>query len=706
MKNLFLLFAFIFSAAFSVAQTRIYVSVTGNDAAKGDRKSPLKTIQAAVSTVQDRETDVEVVVLPGNYYLDKTIEITDSSFHGRSLTILAAEPGTVSVRGGMKLSPAMARKVTDREVRNRLQPQVRDSVRVIDLGRSAVGLADLRPSGFGRPSLAAWSELFVDGEPLTLARWPNDSMALIGPIIVSGNDEDKKAGRLPVFKYNTDRPRNWANAKNVWIGGYFGHGYADDMIPVKRIHPEDSTLYAGAFTTYQFMTGASFRQWFALNLPEEIDRKGEYVIDVENRKFYFYPKNPAIASIDLSVLSEPLVAIERTGNVVINGVTFESSRGMGVFMAGTENVLIENCTFRNLGNVAVCMGYGTLATPNVAVKPHAAEAGGGSAVRLVGDVMGRLYEDVIYDRQGGKNNGVRNCYIYNVGAGGVNMSGGNRVTLDRGGNFVENCKISNYNRIEKSYRPGVWMDGVGNRVTRCDLFDAPSMAILFHGNEQVIEYCKINNVCTEVDDQGAIYYGRDVSERGNVIRYNYFRELSPKHRVTATYHDDGACGSEVYGNIYLRAGSLPVLIGGGHDHHYHHNLFIDVPCGIHIDNRMQGWGTSMVARGGIIDQRLQAVKYDRPPYSTAYPELLGYWNENPAYPKRNRIDGNLFYKVTRLQSGESRWAEWWNNWVTDQDPGFIDIENPLKGFKADAEIFRKIAGFPELPFDRIGSTLK
>lgn len=44
--------------------------------------------------------------------------------------------------------------------------------------------------------------------------------------------------------------------------------------------------------------------------------------------------------------------------------------------------------------------------------------------------------------------------------------------------------------------------------------------------------------------------------------------------------------------------------------------------------------------------------------------------------------------------------------MTDQDPGFIDIENPLKGFKADAEIFRKIAGFPELPFDRIGSTLK
>lgn len=65
----------------------------------------------------------------------------------------------------------------------------------------------------------------------------------------------------------------------------------------------------------------------------------------------------------------------------------------------------------------------------------------------------------------------------------------------------------------KSYRPGIWMDGVGNRISKCDIYDAPSMAILFHGNNHVIELCDITNVCSEVDDQGAVYYGRDPSEQ-------------------------------------------------------------------------------------------------------------------------------------------------------------------------------------------------
>lgn len=85
--------------------------------------------------------------------------------------------------------------------------------------------------------------------------------------------------------------------------------------------------------------------------------------------------------------------------------------------------------------------------------------------------------------------------------------------------------------------------------------------------------------------------------------------MSPRHRVTATYHDDGACGAEVYGNIYHKAGSLPVLIGGGHNNHYRHNIFIDSPVAIHIDARMQGWGKFMIEKGAIIDQRLQTVNY-------------------------------------------------------------------------------------------------
>ena len=428
------------------------------------------------------------------------------------------------------------------------------------------------------------------------------------------------------------------------------------------------------------------------------------MIDEEEGKMYVYPKD-TLTSLHVSVLDEPLVALEHCSDVTLENLTFEYGRYIGIYLEDTKHVRIQGCTIRNMGGVAVSMGKGTLTPDKTTLKPHAAEAGGVPTSRVVGDLLGKVYQDVLFNRQAGSDNGVVDCYIYHVGAGGVSLGGGDRASLSPANNFVENCRIHDFNRIEKSYRPGVWIDGVGNRVSQCDIYNAPSMAILFHGNNHVIEYCKITNVCGEVDDQGAIYYGRDPSEQGNVIRYCYFHKLSPRHRVTATYHDDGACGGEVYGNIYHNAGSLPVLIGGGHYNHYHHNLFIDSPCAIHLDNRMQNWGTGMVAPDGIIDQRLKKVRHTEPPYSEAYPKLVNYWQEDPAYPHGNLIESNLFYRIGNVVHGETQWAEFRNNWITNEDPGFVNPDNPLEGFKAHADLFKYIPGFPQLPFDKIGSKL-
>lgn len=663
------------------------------------------TLQQAIRKAASLEGDVIIEMKGGEYRTDKTIEIQPGKWS--SLLIKAREGEKVSVSGDKVIPLSRIRQVKDQAILSRLQESVRGKVVEVDCKGIVETLANIRPSGFGRKSLPAWSELMIDNEPLHLSRWPNDSMALIGRVDVSGGPEDKKLGRLPVFHYQEERPAHWKNTDNMWIGGYFGYGYADDMIPVKSVNPQDSSISVGMFTTYQFFTGADFRRWFALNLPEEIDRTGEYVIDPDAKKFYFLPGDQKITKVRLTVLDEPVIVVENCKNVTIEGITIENSRGIGVYMDNTENVLLQGCTIRNVGNVGVCIGKGTDSPKeDNTLQKHAMEAGGELCGRMVGDMMGKIYENSILDRQAGRNNGVKDCYIYNTGAGGVSLGGGNRVTLTRSDNYVENCKISRYNRIEKSYRPGVWIDGVGNRVTKCDISDAPSMAILFHGNEHTIEYCDITQVCQEVDDQGAIYYGRDPSERGNVIRYNYFHELSPRHRVTATYHDDGACGSEVYGNIYFKAGSLPVLIGGGMDHKYYNNIFIDSPTAIHLDNRLQNWASNMVNKGDIYDKRLQAVNYTQPPYSVKYPELVNYWQEDPAFPKRNRIYGNLFYNITNLLHGSSQWGEFWNNWTTNEDPGFVDPADPLKGFRKDAPVFKRIAGFKEIPYAEIGSMLK
>ena len=669
------------------SQSKVYVSVIGHDSSRGTASEPLRTIHQAIKLAAGQPGEIEIEVGEGKYAVDRTIEIAQGKWS--SLTITSKDGKKVSVSGDVAIPIDAVKKISDANLLNRLLPRMRDSVRVIDFRELGIDIANLHETGFARPSLPVWNELFIDGEPLKLSRWPNDSMALIGKVLVAGNKEDKAAGRFPVFHYSGSRPDKWTAARNLWIGGYFGWGYADDLIPVKALDVANKTIQPATYSAYEFMTGTDFRRWYAVNLVEEIDRPGEYAIDAEEGKIYFYPPVGSFSEVRLSILTQPLFSVLGCANVTLKNLVIENARGIGVYMERTENAVVDSCTLRNIGNVAVCIGRGVDSVPG-----------------LVGDFANRLYEDVTIYRHAGKNNGVKNSYIYNTGAGGVSLGGGNRLTLEPANNFVENCIIRRYNRIEKSYRPAVWMDGVGCRITRCDISDAPSMAVLFHGNNHIIEYCRITNVCSEVDDQGAIYYGRDPSEQGHIIRYNYFKDLSPRHRVTATYHDDGACGSEVYGNIYFRAGSLPVLIGGGSDHHYFNNVFIESPVAIHLDNRLQNWAAQMCAPNGIFEKRLNSVNYQQPPYSKAYPRLVNYFSDNPELPKRNRIHGNLFYRIKKVVNGETQWGIFSNNWVTKSDPGFVDPEDPLKGFREDAPVFKRIKGFQDIPFDKIGCTLK
>ncbi|SFC58937.1 Right handed beta helix region [Parapedobacter composti] len=119
------------------------------------------------------------------------------------------------------------------------------------------------------------------------------------------------------------------------------------------------------------------------------------------------------------------------------------------------------------------------------------------------------------------------------------------------------------------------------------MFDIPGAAILMNGNDHVLEYNYIHDVAKEVNDLGAIYYGRDPSERGIVVRYNVIADIPHRFLTAGIYHDDGACGLTAYSNILVNAGQRAVLMGGGSDNKYYNNLFIGSEAGIFIDDRLR-----------------------------------------------------------------------------------------------------------------------
>ena len=231
----------------------------------------------------------------------------------------------------------------------------------------------------------------------------------------------------------------------------------------------------------------------------------------------------------------------------------------------------------------MCIGQGVKADPSgladwkLDLQAERGTAGQVQPVpRELGDYAHGLYGDTTWNRNAGTNHGVVGCDIYNTGAGGVSLGGGDRQTLTPAGNFVLNCHIDHFNRLDLSYRGAVNIDGVGNRVAHCLIHDAPQGAILLHGNDHLIEANEIHHACLLADDMGVFYMGRDPSERGNLVRGNFFHDNGgPKGSTCCVYLDDGSCGTSVVGNVFCRNRGQSIWINGGHDHLFGGNVFIE-----------------------------------------------------------------------------------------------------------------------------------
>jgi hypothetical protein len=543
-------------------------------------------------------------------------------------------------------------------------------------------------------------EFFCNNDAMKLSRWPNDSLIRIGKVLDQGSiprngDFSNRGGK---FTYDTSRPDRWGKAKDIWISGFFRYGYADDAVRIAGLDLGKKIITTQQPTMYGFEGGKVFQSWYAYNLLEEIDQPGEYFIDRGNGILYFFPPKEKLQTIKLSLLEEPLVVIENGSYIQFRNITFECARGMGMYIEQGKDNTVENCVFRNLGLVAVSVGKGI--TPFNELK-HAGT--GTPASRVLGSILTHSYDNTTFNREAGTGHVISGCHIYNTGTGGISLGGGDRLTLEKGNNRVENCRIHDFNRLDRSYKVGINIDGVGNVIRNCEIYNCPGSAILLHGNDHLIELNNIHHAAIDGDDMGALYYGRDPSERGNKVKNNFFHHIGNEHgTIMAVYHDDGACGMEVTGNVFYKAGSRTVMIGGGQDNVYRNNLFIDCPLAFHLDNRLMGWAKSSLANDGIYEKRLAAVNYKQPPYSTAYPVLVNYFENSPALPQRNFIENNVFVNVKMIHNGSPEWSYIGKCYIVCGDPGFVDMANMNFQLNPSSEVFKLLPGFKEIPFNKIG----
>ncbi len=688
--------------------TKLYVSPKGKDSNPGTIEKPFATLEKAKAVAREKrrvnKTDSLVVYLrKGIYSLKKSfgLDSLDSGSENAPV-IYTAYPGEeVRINGSISIPVAKATKVRDAKVLERLSPEAGNKILQVNL--KSLGINDygqLKPRGFARPNLPAAMELFCNDEAMKLSRWPNDSMVKMGKVLDKGSvprdgDFSNKGGK---FTYHESRPQAWTEAKDAWISGFFKYGYADDAVKIASLDTVNKTISTEQPHIYGFEAGKVFSRWYAFNLLEEIDMPGEYYIDREKGILYFYPPAETLRSIDLTLMETPMVTLNNASHIIFSNISFEFSRGIGLYMERGSANRVENCVFRNFGELGIVIGKG--------IKPfdQLKHAGTGvPASGVVGSLSGHLYDNTTYNREAGSGHLITGCHIYNTGSGGISLGGGNRLTLEKGNNRVENSRIHDFNRLDRSYRPGISIDGVGNVIRNNEIYNCPSSAILLHGNDHLIEKNNIHHAVTDGDDMGAIYYGRDVSEFGNRVVNNFFHHIGNDHGLlVAVYHDDGACGMEVTGNVFYKAGMRAVLIGGGNDNVYRNNIFIDVPMAFHIDNRLQNWAANLVEKNGLFQKRLEAVNYQQPPYATAYPSLKNYFAESDGLPKRNYIEGNLYVSVPQTHNGSAKWSNIGKSYFTCDASIFVDYANMNFALKPDAAVLKALPDLKKIPFNEIG----
>jgi hypothetical protein len=618
-------------SAMAEQRLEVFVAPTGDDANIGSRQAPLKTISAAIKKVRSLRKRVEgKKYIVGGIYLRKGVyhpvsgiilEKKDSGTASAPLFIRAWNHERVVISGGKRFGIDELIPVSAPAVKARLKPSIRKKVYELDISR---WLKDSKPWPKSFKGYAGWPEVYVNDVPMHLSRWPNDGYAKIAKVIDKGSVPryGDKSNRGGSFNYSEGEPSKWSSDAEVYLNGYWCYKWADQVLKVASIDADKKIIKLDVPHTYG-IGGPSGGLYYAVNLVEELDREGEYVFDRKRGKLYLLlPQKAAgrpVSEIAVAMARKPLLKISGASYIRLSGIFFEDTLGDGATIHNCRNVMLEGCTFKNISSTAVSIN-------------------------------------------GGEKCGIRNSEIFNIGKTGVSLSGGGRKTLQASGHYAVDNHIHHYARLVKTYAPAVKLSGVGQVVANNYMHDAPHNAVLFGGNLHLIEYNRIERVCLDTADAGAIYCGRDWSLSGNIIQKNWIASLgaAEHHNNWGIYLDDVASGITVHENVMVDCPS-GILVGGGRNNTITDNLFVRCKSRAYLyyDDR----GTKGKRKVPMLKDdpkmkstmwsRMKHIPYHKEPWKSRFPYLAALdKDDNPGAPKNAVVTGNIAFNSAPIHISE------------------------------------------------------
>ncbi|HRP34020.1 MAG TPA: right-handed parallel beta-helix repeat-containing protein, partial [Agriterribacter sp.] len=625
--------------------------------------------------------NVQVLLRKGVYEFGKTLTLSNIGHANQPASVTWKNYGQEKVEciGGSAIKGFTA--LNDVDYIKHINPNYRQHILEFDLKQNNISTYGITGNR-RRPGM----EFFFNGKRMQSARWPNvgyDTIVSVpqtGETMFEGYVTRLDAEGLPKgrhygrFQYKGDRPDDWSHPGDIFLHGFWVFTWADEIVGVESIdkNKKEITLRQ-PHSRYGYSKGGVY---YAMNVLEELDQPGEWYLDQKKGKLLFWPPSPIKdASAFVSLLDSAMLVLDNTRNVKIQGITFSNSRGNAIIVKEGENNLIAGCEFKNLGDIAILVN-------------------------------------------GGRKNGVSGCNLYDLAAGGILLRGGDRKSLTSAGNFVTNTHIHHFGQWLKAHQSAITLGGVGNYIAHNLIHHGPGTGIMLSGNEHLLEYNELHHLGQQMADVGAFYMGRNWTQRGNIVRYNFFHDLSGpgKNYVNAVYLDDFSSGTVVHGNIFLRC-ATGIEIGGGRDNEVSNNIFIENNLGISVDARGIGWAKYFFeGKDSTLFKGMEAMNYTQPPYSTKYPILLNLYQDEPALPKGNRIVNNISYKepwlrllygidLNMILAKDNLISDPEGVYNNDKDfivkgnPGILEYNNGAK-IKLSPKAYAH--GFKKIPFEKIG----
>ena len=467
-------------------------------------------------------------------------------------------------------------------------------------------------------------ELYFSGRKMTLTRYPEKGYMGVEKCLGTtpvGNPYAEK----PIFQEGVFVPKEKElfeknDPSDLLLVGYWAFDWATQRHSIESYDAATGQLRVKPpYHIYGYC--AAWAHFYALNVRSALKKPGDWYMDRKNGIVHLIPyKNQT--HVDITVCDN-LFEGENIKNVRIENIELVRCRKSAFHFENCSNLVVENCTIQNVG------AWGLIA-------------------------------DQCADCR------FTHMHISHTGGGGIACSGGDRATLTPSGNVISHNDITKIAYWHRTYLAGIEINGVGNQVRFNKIHDVPHFAIVFQGNNHLMEGNEICNACAETGDAGAVYAGRDYTCRGNVIRYNYIHDIigfkgKGANGAFGLYFDDCVSSAEVYGNIFANISKYAITLGGGRDYSIHDNVFYRCKYAMSFDDRGQVW----LGEANQL-KHLYEVPYRSEVWKNAYPQLYRLLDDEPKKPK-----GNVFVRNTLIASQMVKFA----SYCAPDTPALLRREN-------------------------------